>query len=92
MNEKLIERKLKKEVEKISGLAIKFTSPYFTGLPDRVVMLPGRKFFWVETKSTGDKMSKRQQLVRKQLLKMGFEVEVIDDQQKLDDFLNRIRK
>lgn len=40
MREKEIEAKLKKEVEKVGGLALKFISPGVAGVPDRIVLLP----------------------------------------------------
>lgn len=90
MNEKLIEKKLKREVEKLGGLCIKIFSPWFTGLPDRLVLLPGRRVYWVETKSTGADLSPRQKVVRRLFAKLGFEVDVVDDQQKLDEFEKKI--
>lgn len=90
MNEKLIEKKLKKLVEKLGGLCLKIFSPWFTGLPDRLILLPGKRIYWVETKSTGKELSARQKVVRRIFAKLGFEVDVIDDQQKLDEFEKKI--
>jgi hypothetical protein len=92
MNEKLIEKKLKKAVEKSGGLAIKIASAWFTGMPDRLILMPGGKAFWVETKSTGKTMRGRQKIVRKQLEALGFEVSMIDDETSLANFLNRYVK
>lgn len=90
MNEKLIERKLKKGVDQRGGLALKIFSPWFTGFPDRLILLPIRKVFLVETKSTGEKLKPRQKIVRKLLEKLGFEVDVIDTQEKLDLFFIKV--
>lgn len=90
MNEKLIEKKLKKEVEKLGGLCLKIFSPWFTGLPDRLILLPGRRFYWVETKTTGATLRPRQEVVRRLFAKLGFEVDVVDDQLKLDEFKKKI--
>jgi hypothetical protein len=92
MNEKLLERKLKKEVERSGGLAIKIASPWFTGLPDRLVLMPGRMFYWVETKSTGKFLRPRQKVVRRLFTKLDIEVDVIDTEETLAEFLNKIRK
>ena len=43
MREKIIEHKLLMEVKKIGGLALKFVSPGFDGVPDRIVLLHGGK-------------------------------------------------
>jgi hypothetical protein len=40
MREKDIERKLTKAVMNMGGLAPKFVSPGFDGVPDRLVLLP----------------------------------------------------
>lgn len=92
MNEKLIERKLHDEVKKLGGLAVKVTSPAFTGLPDRMVLMPGGRIWYVELKSTGEKQSARQKFVTYQLRNLGFDVSVIDDEPELDEFLNHIQK
>jgi Holliday junction resolvase len=91
-DEKRRERRLKREVEKSGGLAIKIASPWFRGLPDRLVLMPGRKFFWAEMKSTGKKLGVRQAVVKRLFEKLGFEVDVLDTDEKLDEFLNKIRK
>ena len=41
MREKTIEAKLVKNVRSMGGLALKFSSPGFDGVPDRLVLLPG---------------------------------------------------
>ena len=51
--EKTIEHKLVKAVHLMGGLALKFISPGFDGVPDRVVLLPGGKAAFVELKATG---------------------------------------
>ena len=42
MSEKTTEQKLVKAVKAKGGLAPKFVSPGFDGVPDRIVLLPGR--------------------------------------------------
>ena len=45
MLESSIENRLKKEIEKLGGKALKFVSPGIAGVPDRIVLLPyGRQF------------------------------------------------
>lgn len=43
MREKEIEKKLTLEVKKRGGLAVKFVSPGFDGMPDRIVLMPEGK-------------------------------------------------
>lgn len=92
MNEKLIEKKLREGVKKLGGLALKIYSPWFTGLPDRLVLLPGGRIKWAETKTTGEKLSKRQRYVHELLLKLGFHVWVIDSEETLNEFLQYCEK
>ena len=40
-SEKLLERKLREAVARLGGKALKFSSPYETGYPDRLVLMPG---------------------------------------------------
>ena len=91
MNEKLIERKLVAGVKKARGMAIKFTSPFFTGMPDRVVLLRNGEVRFAEIKTTGQQLSPRQKIVKEQLERMNIRVDVIDDEQSLSKFLKEIQ-
>mgnify|MGYP000599495752 CR=1 FL=1 len=42
MREKEIEHNLVMETRKAGGMAVKFVSPSFSGMPDRLVLLPRR--------------------------------------------------
>lgn len=90
MNEKLIEKKLRDEVRQRGGLALKFTSPSFTGVPDRLVLMPGGQAGFAEIKTTGKKLTERQEVVKEMLEKLGFPVYVIDGQESLNGFLKSI--
>mgnify|MGYP001603998362 CR=1 FL=1 len=57
MRESGIEKRLKKEIEKIGGKALKFVSPGVIGVPDRIVLLPHGKIIFVELKAPGKKRS-----------------------------------
>ncbi|MCT4686066.1 VRR-NUC domain-containing protein [Vallitalea sp.] len=92
MNEKLIEKKLREEIRKLGGRAEKFIPTYFVGAPDRLILMSGGKVYWVETKSTGDKLRDIQQTRKKQLEKLGFKVYKVDSQQALDRFIKDVRK
>jgi hypothetical protein len=91
MNEKLIERKLRTRIEGLGGLCIKLLPWSFTGLPDRICLLPGGRIYFVETKSTGDTQSPRQVWVAKQLMRLGFQVWIMDRQEVLNQFLEHIK-
>ena len=55
MREKTIEQKFVAAVKAAEGLALKFISPGFDGVPDRIVLLPGGKMAFVEVKAPGGK-------------------------------------
>jgi len=72
LREKEIEAKLKKEVEKVGGLALKFISPGVAGVPDRIVLLPYKVIAFVELKAPGEQLRPLQLKRKKQLEKIGF--------------------
>lgn len=78
MLESAIEKRLKKEIEKIGGKALKFVSPGMSGMPDRIVLLPGGEIVFVELKAPGKKRRKLQEYRAKKLKKLGFIVKCID--------------
>lgn len=90
MNEKLIERKLRESVKKLGGLALKFSSPYHRGMPDRIILMPGAKTAFAELKTTGKKPTELQKRAIAELRTMGFKAEVIDSQEGLNKFLEDI--
>lgn len=89
--EKLFERKLRETVSRLGGLAIKLYSPSFTGLPDRLVLMPGGRLWFVELKSPGKKQTPRQLIVAEIFRRLGFVILVIDSDITLNQFLNEIR-
>lgn len=91
MREKDIELKLKKEVEKIGGLSLKFTSPGMAGVPDRLVLLPKGKSGFVELKAIGKKLRPLQIKRKEQLEGLGFQVYVIDDTSQIGEILDEIQ-
>lgn len=90
MQEKQIETRLKREVESLGGLALKFTSPEMAGVPDRLVLLPKGKIYFVELKALGKKLRPLQLKRKEQLESLGFKVYVIDSYEKIDLFLQEV--
>lgn len=87
MNEKLIERKLREEVRRRGGLALKFASPYHRGMPDRVVLMPGGRVAFAEIKTTGMRPTPLQEVAIEKLRQLGFVAVVVDSQKGLDEFM-----
>ena len=91
MRENKIEAKLKQMVEKQGGIAPKFVSPGLSGMPDRLVLLPGGQIAFVEVKAP-DKVPRPLQEARHRMLrKLGFKVYVLDDAGQIGGILDEIR-
>lgn len=71
--EKEIEKKLKTMVEKHGGLCLKWVCPGWSGVPDRIVLLPGGHVIFAETKKPkGGKISRLQLWWHDKLTELGF--------------------
>lgn len=90
MREKAIEEKLVQMVKASGGIAPKFVSPGFAGMPDRIVLLSGGHIGFVEVKAMGCK-PRPLQLARHGLLRrLGFKVYVLDDEKQIGGILDEI--
>lgn len=76
MDERNVERLLKQRVEDaIPGAkCLKFVSPGYTGVPDRIILLPGGAVVFAELKRPGEQPRQRQVFVQSQFRKLGFKV------------------
>lgn len=92
MLEKEIEQKLVKEVKKKGGIAPKWVSPGFAGVPDRLVLLPKGKIAFVEVKAPGEVARPLQKARHRLLRKLGFRVYVLDDEKDIPDILKEIEE
>lgn len=91
MRESVIERKFTLEVKKRGGLAVKFVSPGFDGVPDRLVLFPGGRVAFVELKAPGKKMRPLQLKRARQFTALGFKVYCIDNTEMIGGVLNEIQ-
>ena len=78
MREKHVEQRLIKAVRHSGGLALKFVSPGFNGVPDRLLLFPGGRISFCEVKAPGEKPRPLQLRRLEQLRSLGFRVYVID--------------
>lgn len=89
-NEKDTERYLCEAVKRLGGRAYKFVSPGCAGVPDRIVILPGGRIFFVETKSEGRTSTKQQKKRQAELRALGCTVCTdIDTKEKVREVLQR---
>ena len=91
MREKIIETKLKNQAKNRGGLALKFVSPAFDGVPDRIILMPGGKVGFVEVKAPGKTPSPLQKSRIKLLKKLGFKVYVLDAIDQIGGILDDIQ-
>jgi len=91
MREKTVEAKRVKAVKDRHGLAPKFISPGLDGVPDRLVLLPGGKFAFIELKSEGKMMRPLQVRRKRQLESLGFSVYCIDRADQIGGILDEIQ-
>ena len=91
MDEKTLERKLVQAVKNMGGLCVKFVSPGFDGVPDRIVLLPGGHMAFIELKAPGRKMRPLQIRRKEQFERLGFRVYCIDGKDQIGGVLDEIR-
>ncbi|MDR7237139.1 VRR-NUC domain-containing protein [Neobacillus drentensis] len=91
MRERDIEGYLRDQVKKIKGIAYKFESPGNSGVPDRMVLLPGGRVYFVELKAPGKKSRPLQIAQQRKIANLGFPVLEIDSKQGVDQFIQFAR-
>lgn len=78
--EKDIEKALGRKVGQRGGHCLKWVCPGWAGVPDRIILLPGGRVVFVETKRPkGGVLSERQKWWGKRLVDLGFEYWTIWD-------------
>ena len=92
MNEKKIEQKLRDEVKRRGGLALKFVSPGFVGVPDRIVLMPDGNVGFVEVKAPGEVPRAIQVSVHKRFRRLGFKVFVLDNIESITRVIDEIER
>ena len=91
MREKEVEKKLVLAVKSRGGICPKWVSPGFDGMPDRIVLLPGRHFGLVEVKAPGERPRPLQVSRHRLLMRLGFRVYVLDDPEQIGGILDEIQ-
>ena len=82
-NEKQLEKKLRMEVRAMGGFALKWVSPGVSGVPDRILVLPGGRVGFAEIKSPGRELGALQKVWRGRLERLGFHFFVVDSLESL---------
>ncbi|HCI73682.1 MAG TPA: nuclease [Lachnospiraceae bacterium] len=90
MLEKEVEEKLVRMARMKGGHAWKFVSPGMSGVPDRIVLMPGGRMAFVEVKRPGEKMRPLQLRRKRQIEALGFRVYCLDDPEKVGGVIDAI--
>lgn len=95
MLESEVESTLRKRINALgNGVQYrKFVSPGYTGVPDRIILLPGAHVIFVELKKPGKKERKRQEYVQGLFRKLGFEVySSVNSKEKIEAIVSRCKE
>ena len=92
MLEKDIEKILVSQIKKLGGRAYKWVSPGNDGVPDRIVILPGRPPTFVELKTDTGRLSSLQRIQIKRLRELGQDVRILYGLQEVDGFLEECER
>ena len=82
--EKTVEAYLRQQVRKSGGQALKLVCPGWTGVPDRLILMPGGRAYFAETKDKGKSPKPRQRYIHDRLRELGFQVFVPDSKAAVD--------
>ena len=89
MRENRVERTLRLATRDRGGWAVKLL-PSVSGLPDRMVLLPGGRVIFVELKSPTGRVAPHQTVVHGRLLRLGFEVIVLSSPDAVKEWAKRL--
>ncbi|EHL08777.1 VRR-NUC domain protein [Desulfitobacterium hafniense DP7] len=92
MREHDIEKYLRERAKEKGGTAYKWVSPGNSGVPDRIVMLPGLPDLFVELKAPGKEPTALQLAQHHRLRKLGRHVMVIDSKEGVDRLMTDIEE
>lgn len=89
--EREIEAALRNSITKRGGWCLKWVCPGWTGVPDRIILLPGGRVYFVETKRPkGGKLSAMQEKWQEWLTRLGFVHRVVWNHDDLRGFLQLV--
>lgn len=72
----------------MGGLSIKIV-PYWAGLPDRLILLPGGRMFLIETKAPGGRLRPVQRVWHEKAAARGTQVLVLSTLEEVDVWLHQ---
>ena len=91
-SESQLEKKFCEKIKSFGGMALKFVSPGRAGVPDRIILLPNGKIYFVEMKSSIGKTSIIQEYIFEKFERLGFKVHIINSDDAIKNFFAEIAK
>lgn len=92
MREQEIEQKLREAVKRMGGRAYKFISPGNVGVPDRIVIMPGRQVIFVELKTKVGRLTPAQKAQIGYLEGLGQDVRVLYGVDDVKSFIDELAR
>lgn len=90
MKETKLEQYLVKEVKKQNGLCLKWIAPGTKGVPDRIVVMPNGKTYYVELKQPKGRIDPLQKYMHRQLEERGHKVYVLWTKEQVNEFVKKL--
>ena len=90
MTESHIERRLAELVRKHGGLCYKFVSPNNPGVPDRIVITPRGRTFYVELKTAVGRLANIQRWQLEEMRKRNADVRVLRGLEEVKRFVEEV--
>ena len=91
ISEKQIEKYLVKKIKDKRGLCLKFESPGYSGVPDRIIILKNKPVAFVELKRpVGGRYSARQKLVERDFNKLGQKIYKVKNKEEVDKLVEEL--
>lgn len=89
MREAVLEKKIVQAVRSKGGLCLKWVSPGYTGVPDRIIIMPGGRILFAEIKRPDlrDGRTPRQKRVAGILTSLGCTVLRVNSMEDLDGYI-----
>ena len=88
--EKEIEQYLTSQAKKYGGYALKWVCPSWTGVPDRIILMPKGRIGFIETKAPGKEPRPQQLRWQERLRALGFLSFKADNKADIDRYLKII--
>lgn len=90
LSEKYIESHLVTNIELLGGKCLKWVSPGNKGVPDRIVIMPNGRVYFVEVKRPGGIISPLQEYWKREIEKLGFSHYFINSMEDLHAFIQTL--